>query len=272
MYIVEFLQKEQSKTFRKFLKKNKAGNGQQLGLKVAEGLIQRYIEQHQQSDQVLLLLQDIENEKAYEFELPVQVGSEFSLLNAISKDLEKGTDFDLGMEIKQGIFESYRAEEGGAAIEPEGEAPKKKKSGLFAKLFGKKEEEMPHVNNEVKKEFASGDGNLFEEMPMHELNSKGTNHFEQDDIQGLQEHAAALNRKEDDDPFAIEEEEKDQLATGIDLEKTAEELPNPTNEVDSVQSLEEELLHSDLDNLKTNKEPEMEAQTQGVVFLIMKNI
>ncbi|AHE93224.2 TPA: hypothetical protein QCP22_005117 [Bacillus anthracis] len=265
MYIVEFLQKEQSKTFRKFLKKNKAGNGQQLGLKVAEGLIQRYIEQHQQSDQVLLLLQDIENEKAYEFELPVQVGSEFSLLNAISKDLEKGTDFDLGMEIKQGIFESYRAEEGGAAIEHEEESPKKKKGGLFAKLFGKKEEELPHVNNEVKKEFASGDGNLFEEMPMHELNSKGTNHFEQNDIQELQEHAAALDQKEED-PFAIEEEEKDQLPTGIDLEKTAEELPTPTNEVDSVQSLEEELLHSDLDNLKTNKEPEMEAQTQDVVF------
>ncbi|MEC2256656.1 hypothetical protein P9H08_08120 [Bacillus cereus] len=266
MYIVEFLQKEQSKTFKKFLKKNKAGNGQQLGLKVAEGLIQRYIEQHQQSDQVLLLLQDIENEKAYEFELPVQVGSEFSLRNAISKDLEKGTDFDLGMEIKQGIFESYRAEEGGAAIEPEEEAPKKKKSGLFAKLFGKKEEEMPHVNNEVKKEFASGDGNLFEEMPMHELNSKGTNHFEQDDIQGLQEHAAALDQKEDKDLFAIDEEEKDQLPTGIDLEKTAEELPTLTNEVDSVQSLEEELLHSDLDVQKTNKAPEMEVQTQDVVF------
>ncbi|PGM17239.1 hypothetical protein [Bacillus thuringiensis] len=266
MYIVEFLQKEQSKTFKKFLKKNKAGNGQQLGLKVAEGLIQRYIEQHQQSDQVLLLLQDIENEKAYEFELPVQVGSEFSLRNAISKDLEKGTDFDLGMEIKQGIFESYRAEEGGAAIEPEEEAPKKKKSGLFAKLFGKKEEEMPHVNNEVKKEFASGDGNLFEEMPMHELNSKGTNHFEQDDIQGLQEHAAALDQKEDKDLFAIDEEEKDQLPTGIDLEKTAEELPTLTNEVDSVQSLEEELLHSDLDVQKTNKESEMEVQTQDVVF------
>lgn len=138
MYIVEFLQKEQSKTFRKFLKKNKAGNGQQLGLKVAEGLIQRYIEQHQQSDQVLLLLQDIENEKAYEFELPVQVGSEFSLLNAISKDLEKGTDFDLGMEIKQGIFESYRAEEGGAAIEHEEESPKKKKVDCSLNCLEKK--------------------------------------------------------------------------------------------------------------------------------------
>ncbi|PEM55432.1 hypothetical protein [Bacillus wiedmannii] len=266
MYIVEFLQKEQSKTFKKFLRKNKAGNGKQLGLKAAEGLIQGYIEQHQQSDQVLLLLQDIENEKAYEFELPVQVGSEFSLLNAISKDLEKGTDFDLGMEIKQGIFESYRAEEGGTAIEHEEEAPKKKKSGLFAKLFGKKEEEMPPVNNEVKKEFASGDGNLFEEMPMHELNSKGTNHFEQDDIQGLQEHAAALDQKEDVDPFAIEEEEKEQLPTGVNLEKAAEELPFTTNEVNSVQSLEEELLHSDSDVQKTNNEPEMEAQTQDVVF------
>ncbi|TPV39609.1 hypothetical protein [Bacillus dicomae] len=266
MYIVEFLQKEQSKTFRKFLKKNKAGNGQQLGLKVAEGLIQRYMEQHQQSDQVLLLLQDIENEKAYEFELPVQVGSEFSLLNAISKDLEKGTDFDLGMEIKQGIFESYRAEEGGVAIEHEEESPKKKKGGLFAKLFGKKEEEMPPVNNEVKKEFASGYGILFEEMPMHELNSKGTNHFEQDDIQGLQEHAAALDQKEDNNLFAIDEEEKDQLPTGIDLEKTAEELPTRSNEVDLVQSLEEELLHSDLDTQKTNNKPEMKAQIQDVVF------
>lgn len=47
----------------------------------------------------------------------------------------------------------------------------------------------------MKKEFASGDGNLFEEMPMHELNSKGTNHFEQNDIQELQEHAAALDQK-----------------------------------------------------------------------------
>lgn len=44
-------------------------------------------------------------------------------------------------------------------------------------------------------------------MPMHELNSKGTNHFEQNDIQELQEHAAALDQKEED-PFAIEEEEK----------------------------------------------------------------
>ncbi|MFI2801038.1 hypothetical protein ACH2G3_24660 [Bacillus cereus] len=266
MYIVEFLQKEQSKTFRKFLKKNKAGNGQQLGLKVAEGLIQRYIEQHQQSDQVLLLLQDIENEKAYEFELPVQVGNGFSLRNAISKDLEKGTDFDLGMEIKQGIFESYRAEEGGVAIEHGEESPKKKKGGLFAKLFGKKEEEMSRINNEVKKEFADGEENHFEEMPIHELKSRGTHHFEQDDIQGLQEHAAALDRKEDDDPFAIEEEEKDQLATGIDLEKTAEELPIPANEVDSVQSIEEELLYSDLDTQKTNNKPEIEAQIQDVGF------
>ncbi|EJR55471.1 hypothetical protein IK3_05676 [Bacillus toyonensis] len=265
MYIVEFLQKEQSKAFKKFLRKNKAGNGKQLGLKAAEELIQRYIEQNQQSDQVLLLLQDVENEKAYEFELPVQVGSKFSLLTAISNDLEKGTDFDLGMEIKQGIFESYRAEEGGAAIEYEEEAPKKKKGGLFAKLFGKKEE-VPHVDNEVKKEFAGVEENPFEEMPMNELISKGTHRFEDEDIQGLQEHAAALEQKEDDDPFAIEEEKQDELPTGVNLEKTAEELPFPTNEVDSVQSIEEKLFNSNSDVQKINQEPVIEAQNQEVSF------
>lgn len=265
MYIVEFLQKEQSKAFKKFLRKNKAGNGKQLGLKAAEELIQRYIEQNQQSDQVLLLLQDVENEKAYEFELPVQVGSKFSLLTAISNDLEKGTDFDLGMEIKQGIFESYRAEEGGAAIEHEEEAPKKKKGGLFAKLFGKKEE-VSHVDNEVKKEFAGVEENPFEEMPMNELISKETHRFEDEDIQGLQEHAAALEQKEDDDPFAIEEEKQDELPTGVNLEKTAEELPFPTNEVDSVQSIEEELFNSDSDVQKINQEPVIEAQNQEVSF------
>jgi hypothetical protein len=265
VYIVEFLQKEQSKAFKKFLRKNKAGNGKQLGLKVAEVLIQRYIEQNQQSDQVLLLLQDIENEKAYEFELPVQVGSEFSLLNAISKDLEKGTDFNLGMEIKQGIYESYRAEEGGAVIEHEEGASKKKKGGLFAKLFGKKEE-VPHGDNEVKKEFAGVEENPFEEMPMHELKSKGTHHFEDEDIQGLQEHAAALDQKEDDDLFTIEEEEQDELPAGVNLEKAAEELLFPTNEVDSVQSIEEELFSNGSDVQKTNQEPVIEAQNQDVSF------
>ncbi|AZJ24380.1 hypothetical protein CT694_33350 (plasmid) [Bacillus wiedmannii bv. thuringiensis] len=265
MYIVEFLQKEQSKAFKKFLRKNKAGNGKQLGLKVAEVLIQRYIEQNQQSDQVLLLLHDVENEKAYEFELPVQMGSKFSLLTAISNDLEKGTDFDLGMEIKKGIFESYRAKEGGATIEHEEGAPKKKKGGLFAKLFGKKEE-VPHGDNEVKKEFAGVEENPFEEMPMHELKSKGTHHFEDEDIQGLQEHAAALDQKEDDDPFTIEEEKQDELPTGVNLEKTAEELPFPTTEVDSVQSIEEELFNSDSDVQKINQEPVIEAQNQEVSF------
>lgn len=265
MYIVEFLQKEQSKAFKKFLRKNKVGNGKQLGLKAAEELIQRYIEQNQQSDQVLLLLQDVENEKAYEFELPVQVGSKFSLLTAISNDLEKGTDFDLGMEIKQGIFESYRAEEGGAAIEHEEEAPKKKKGGLFAKLFGKKEE-VPHVDNEVKKEFAGVEENPFEEMPMNELISKGTHRFEDEDIQGLQEHAAALEQKEDDDPFAIEEEEKEELPTGVNLEKVAEKLTFPTDEVNSVHSIEEELFSNDSEVQKTNQELVIEAQHQAVSF------
>nr|AUO31949.1 hypothetical protein [Bacillus thuringiensis serovar israelensis] len=169
------------------------------------------------------------------------------------------------MEIKQGIYESYRAEEGGAVIEHEEGAPKKKKGGLFAKLFGKKEE-VPHGDNEVKKEFAGVEENPFEEMPMHELKSRGTHHFEDEDIQGLQEHAAALDEKEDDDPFTIEEEEQDELPAGVNLEKVAEELPFPTNEVDSVQSIEEELFSNGSDVQKTNQEPVIEAQNQGVTF------
>ncbi|ARJ25710.1 hypothetical protein B7492_32235 (plasmid) [Bacillus mycoides] len=264
MYIVEFLQKEQSKAFKKFLRKNKVGNGKQLGLRVAEELIQRYIEQNHQNDKVALLLQDIENEKAYEFELPVEVSEKFSLLTAISNDLEKGVDFHLGMEIKQGIYTTYQSEEKQVEIEKEVENPKKKKGGLFAKLFGKKEE-VPHSDNEVKKEFAGVEENPFEEMPMHELKSRGTHHFEDEDIQGLQEHAAALVQKEED-PFAIEEEEQDELPAGVNLEKAAEELPFPTNEVDSVQSIEEDLFSNDSDVQKTNQEPVIEAQNQGVTF------
>ncbi|WP_103656520.1 hypothetical protein, partial [Bacillus thuringiensis] len=108
--------------------------------------------------------------------------------------------------------------------------------------------------------------NPFEEMPMHELKSRGTHHFEDEDIQGLQEHAAALDEKEDDDPFTIEEEEQDELPAGVNLEKVAEELPFPTNEVDSVQSIEEELFSNGSDVQKTNQEPVIEAQNQGVTF------
>ncbi|MGH0589607.1 hypothetical protein ACQVQY_26740 [Bacillus mycoides] len=273
MYIVEFLQKEQSKAFKKFLRKNKAGNGKQLGLRVAEELIRRYIEQNQQNDKVALLLQDIENEKAYEFELPVEVSEKFSLLTVISNDLEKGVDFHLGMEIKQGIYTTYQSEEKQVEIEKEVENPKKKKGGFLAKFFGKKEEEVEKDNtsNEMlydggmQKEFAKKEEDPFAEMSVHEMQGQGTHHFEDEDIQGLQEHAAALDQKEDDDPFTIEEEQ-DELPAGVNLEKAAEELPFPTNEVDSVQSIEEELFSNGSDVQKTNQEPIIEAQNQGVTF------
>ncbi len=138
MYIVEFLQKDQSKNFKKFLRKNKAGNGKQLGLRVAEDLIQRYIEQDQQNDKVSLLLQDVENEKAYEFELPVEVGKKFSLLNAISNDLEEETDFELGMEIKQGMYTSYQSEEKQVEKNTKKKIRRRKKVVSYPKSLGKR--------------------------------------------------------------------------------------------------------------------------------------
>ncbi len=184
MYIVEFLQKDQSKNFKKFLRKNKAGNGKQLGLRVAEDLIQRYIEQDQQNDKVSLLLQDVENEKAYEFELPVEVGKKFSLLNAISNDLEEETDFELGMEIKQGMYTSYQSEEKQVEIKHEEENTKKKKGGFLSKIFGKKGEVTQDTTSDqtvydagMQKEFASEEENLFEEMSMHEMKGQGTDIF-----------------------------------------------------------------------------------------------
>lgn len=274
MYIVEFLQKDQSKTFKKFLRKNKAGNGKQLGLRMAEELIQRYIEQNQQNDKVALLLQDIENEKAYEFELPVEVSEKFSLLTAISNDLEKGVDFHLGMEIKQGIYTTYQSEEKQVEIEQEVENPKKKKSGFLAKFFGKKEEEVTQDNtsNEMlydggmQKEFAKEDEDPFTEMPLHEMQGQGANVFEESDIQGLQEQAAALAEENEKDPFAIEDELNEQLPTGVNLEKENEDLENTVIENDPVQNLEEELLYNDSVKKEQNEESIVEVQTKDVEF------
>ncbi|MCU4851719.1 hypothetical protein OCD08_19690 [Bacillus paranthracis] len=274
MYIVEFLQKDQSKTFKKFLRKNKAGNGKQLGLRMAEELIQRYIEQNQQNDKVALLLQDIENEKAYEFELPVEVSEKFSLLTAISNDLEKGVEFHLGMEIKQGIYTSYQSEEKQVEIEQEVENPKKKKGGFLAKFFGKKEEEVEKNNtsNEMlydggmQKEFTKEAEDPFAEMSVHEMQGQGANVFEDADIQGLQEQAAALAEENEKDPFAIEDELNEQLPTGVNLEKENEDLENTVIENDPVQSLEEELLYADLEKKEPTEESIVEVQTKDVEF------
>ncbi|MGA4465955.1 hypothetical protein ACPA2L_25455 [Bacillus bombysepticus] len=273
MYIVEFLQKDQSKTFKKFLRKNKAGNGKQLGLRVAEDLIQIYIEQNQQNDKVSLLLQDVENEKAYEFELPVEVGKKFSLLNAISNDLEEGTDFNLGMEIKQGIYTSYQSEEKQVEIKHEEENTKTKKGGFLSKIFGKKEEVTQDTTStkkvydaEMQKEFASEEENLFEEMPMHEMKGEGSDIFGAEDIQGLQEQAAALSEVNEVDPFAVEDELNDQLPTGVNLEKESEDLAFVVSENDPVQDLEKELLYKDSVKEEQNEESIVEVQTKDVEF------
>ncbi|MCU5651602.1 hypothetical protein OCB00_26045 [Bacillus cereus] len=272
MYIVEFLQKDQSKNFKKFLRKNKAGNGKQLGLRVAEDIIQRYIEQDQQNDKVLLLLQDVENEKAYEFELPVEVGKKFSLLNAISNDLEEGTDFDLGMEIKQGIYTSYQSEEQQVEIKHEEENTKKKKGGFLSKIFGKKEEVTQDTASDqtvydagMQKEFAKEDEDPFAEMSVYEMQGQGANVFE-DDIQGLQQQAAALSEENEEDPFAVEDELNDQLPTGVNLEKESEDLAFVVSENDPVQRLEEELLYTDLEKKEPNEESIVEVQTKDVEF------
>lgn len=276
MYIVEFLQKDQSKTFKKFLKKNKAGNGKQLGLKVTENLIQKYIAENQQNDQVSFLLQDIENEKAYEFELPIRAGEKFSLITAISQDLEEGTDFDQAMEIKQKVYVNYKAEEeqGQDSLEEQVEEPKKKKGGFLARIFGKKEEEIKQdttsaktvYDSEMQKEFATEDENLFEEMPMHEMKGQGTDIFDDEDIQGLQQQAAALSEENEEDIFAVKDELNDQLPTGVNLEKESEDLAFVVSENDPVQNLEKELLYNDSVKEEQNEESIVEVQTKDVEF------
>ncbi|HFK1488841.1 TPA: hypothetical protein ACGXMX_004941 [Bacillus cereus] len=275
MYIVEFLQKDQSKTFKRFLKKNKAWNGKQLGLRMAEKLIQSYIEQNQQNDIVALLLQDIENETAYEFELPVRVNENFSIQTALCKDLEEGkTDFSLAMDIKQGIYTSYHDEEEQLDVSPEVEAPKKTKGGFFSKFFGKKNEGIPHAattesnefNNVVQKEFAKEDEDPFTVMSVHEMQGQGANVFEESDIQGLQEQAAALSEENEKDLFAIEDELNEQLPTGVNLEKENEDLEYTVIENNSVQSLEEEFLYTNLEKKESTEESIVEVQTKDVEF------
>ncbi|MGH0686066.1 hypothetical protein [Bacillus mycoides] len=271
MYIVAFLQKEQSKAFKKFLRKNKAGNGKTLGLRAAEKLIQNYMEENQQNDKVSLVLQDIDSDKdGYEFELPVKMGGKFSLLTAISKDLEDGTDFNLAMEIKQDIYTDYNAEESQSDVEPE----KKKKGGFFSKIFGKKEEEIAQATTSDKtvydvgmqKEFAKEEENLFDEMSMHEMKGQGTNIFEDEDIQGLQQQAATLSEENEEDPFAVEDELNEQLPTGVNLEKESEDLAFAVSGNDPVQNFEEELLYTDSVKKEPNEESIVEVQTIDVEF------
>ncbi|MEB9506464.1 hypothetical protein P4J13_21250 [Bacillus anthracis] len=267
MYIVvEFLQKEQSKSFKKFLRKNKAWNGKQLGLRVAERLIQNYITEYQQNDKVLFILQDIEDEKAYEFELPVRVAEKFSILAAISQDLEEGdTDFNQAMEIKQKIYVNYKAEEEQDNLELEVEEPKKKKGGFLSKLFGKKEEEIPHaatvdsseVNNKVQKEFATEDP--FEEMTAEEMQLRGTDIFEETDFEHLEREAGNSLGQVNDDVFA-EEKTIDTQTEELNLEK--EELPFTTSENESIKSIEEELFPSASENKPEAGEQEVSASIQ----------
>ncbi|EJQ72438.1 hypothetical protein [Bacillus toyonensis] len=271
MYIVAFLQKEQSKAFKKFLRKNKAGNGKTLGLRAAEKLIQNYMEENQQSDKVSLVLQDIDSDKdGYEFELPVEMGGKFSLLTAISKDLENGTDFNLAMEIKQDIYTDYNTEESPSDVEPE----KKKKGGFFSKVFGKKEEEIAQANTSDKtvydagmqKEFANEEEDPFEEMSMHDMKGQGTNVFEDEDILGLQQQAAALSEENEEDPFAVEDELNEQLPTGVNLEKESEDVAFAVSENDPVQNFEDELLYTDSVKKEPNEESIVEVQTKDVEF------
>lgn len=271
MYIVAFLQKEQSKAFKKFLRKNKAGNGKTLGLRAAEKLIQNYMEENQQSDKVSLVLQDIDSDKdGYEFELPVEMGGKFSLLTAISKDLENGTDFNLAMEIKQDIYTDYNTEESPSDVEPE----KKKKGGFFSKIFGKKEEEIAQATTSDKtvydagmqKEFANEEEDPFEEMSMHEMKGQGTNVFEDEDILGLQQQAAALSEENEEDPFAVEDELNEQLPTGVNLEKESEDVAFAVSGNDPVQNFEDELLYTDSVKKEPNEESIVEVQTKDVEF------
>ncbi|MEC3226203.1 hypothetical protein P9027_30265 [Bacillus thuringiensis] len=267
MYIgVEFLQKEQSKSFKKFLKKNRAWNGKQLGLRVAEKLIQNYIVEYQQNDKVLFLLQDVDNEKAYEFELSVRATESFSLLAAISQDLEEGTDFDQAMEIKQKVYVNYKAEGEQDSLESEVEAPQKKKGGFFSKIFGKKEEEIPHAATvdtgeygaEVQKEFAKEE-NLFEEMSAEEMQQRGTNIFEESDFEHLERESANPLEQKNDDIFAVDKTEDIQKEE-LNLDK--EELPFTTSGNDSITSIEEELFPSDSKNNQEAGEEEVSTSTQ----------
>ncbi|EJQ86871.1 hypothetical protein IGW_05263 [Bacillus cereus ISP3191] len=264
MYIVEFLQKEQSKSFKKFLKKNKISNGKQLGLLETENLIQRYLEQNQQSDQVLLLLQDFENEKAYEFELPIEVGEKFSLLTAISRDLENGTDFDLGMEIKQGIYASYKSEREKDSAESERVEVKKQKGGLFAKLFSKKEMAAAPNEKEKEKEKALSNYDLeddfeeqikfsdmdplqdFKEMSSEELDQSDTNMFDSVDIEGLEREVITLTKEED--PFAIDREFEKGSSEDMLADISTEDWLDHAPEEAPIDDIEKEILYPELEN------------------------
>ncbi|HFT5903568.1 TPA: hypothetical protein ACGSMF_004741 [Bacillus cereus] len=280
MYIVEFLQKEQSKSFKKFLKKNKVSNGKQLGLLETENLIQRYVEQNQKSDQVLLLLQDFENEKAYEFELPIGVGEKFSLLTAISRDLENGTDFDLGMEIKQGIYASYKSEREKDSAESERVEVKKQKGGLFAKLFSKKE--MAAAPNEKEKDLSNYDleENFeeqikfsdmdplqdFKEMSSEELDQSNANMFDSHDIEGLEREVITLTKEED--PFAIDEEFEKSSSEDMLADISTEDWLDHASEETPIDDIEKEILYPELENSVVAKEEEANIilNTKEVIF------
>ncbi|EJQ35327.1 hypothetical protein IEE_05545, partial [Bacillus cereus BAG5X1-1] len=265
MYVVEFLPKEQSKSFEKFLSKYNVSTGKQLRLSDAETLIQSYQNDYRQNDQVVLSFQDLDNEKAYDFEIPVEANEPFSLLKAVEKDLDnEDTDFSLVTQVKQGIFQTYKNEQNQETTQGfDIETKKVKKGGWFSKIFKGKEkgvsaENVASLKDDVQETkfdsfpTSADPHNDFVEMEEDKMRTAHTSFFDPNEIAALEREAVNLT-KESDGSFITPEEEMLQATTRVEGNvPTKNVVENPVDEI------EKELLSMEIEpGIKngTKKEP-----------------
>ncbi|PGX06876.1 hypothetical protein [Bacillus sp. AFS033286] len=251
MYVVEFLPKEQSKRFEKFLRKYNVSTGKQLRLSDAETLIQSYQNDYRKNDQVVLSFQDLDNEKAYDFEIPVEANEPFSLLKAVEKDLDnEDTDFSLVAQVKQGIFQTYKNEQNQETTK--GFDIESKKGGWFSKIFKGKEKGVSAENVALLKDDVqetkfdsfptSADlHNDFEEMEEDKMKTGHPSFFDPNEIAALEKVAVNLT-KESDGSFITAEEEMLQPTTRVE-----EKLPIKNVVENPVDDIEKEILSMGLE-------------------------
>ncbi|PFE71497.1 hypothetical protein CN316_09935 [Bacillus cereus] len=256
MYVVQFLPKEQSKRFEKFLRKYNVSTGKQLRLSDAETLIQNYQNDYRQNDQVVLSFQDLNNEKAYDFEIPVEANEPFSLLKAVEKDLDnEDTDFSLVAQVKQGIFQTYKNEQNQETTQGfDIEEKKGKKGGWLSRIFKGKEEELEFspgkavsLKDEVQETkfdsfpTSADPHNDFVEMEEDKMKTAHPSFFDSNEIAALEREAVNLT-KESDGSFITPEEEMLQSTTRVE-----ENLPIKDVSENPVDDIENEILSMGLE-------------------------
>lgn len=273
MYTVEFLPKEQTKTFDKFLRKNKVGKGKLLRLSDCENLIQSYQNQFRQYDQVALRFRDAdsssddEKKQVYDFILPVEADKTFSLLDTVGKDLDSevgknNLEFFAAVKVKDAISLTFQIEqeqmpERETYLQANGNQQNtQRKNGFLGKIFRKinlvEESTSSFNDNQGNNDFTDDEQTKFEE-PVNRLSD-----FEEMDEKDMETKEKFFDQNE------IEEFEKEAQAVLENQVETSEENELDSDGVDTSMVYGEEQDHHGLENeFEENPEQNLDILYEG---------